>query len=250
MGAIVWIDILEPKFGHLPIKTQTNITKLCSKFYVVFILRPVTLGAVIALALSIWIGLGTTLNHKADPPLPSPVHNCSYLIGTLSLINQNRTSPATPRGSPVDIPNGYDSNNLTSSHDIDRSLSAIPWFYSISYFYLPGIGLLTVFVVCLLALPFRSLRSPIKTQKKLLFPCLRKHFGVPNDLESLDQNSEEKPLELKQAANNDVKKPSVDYKPNNNDVWIRRESDRMLVGNDELNTGEYSYSKLTHQDYY
>jgi hypothetical protein len=31
MAAIIWLNFSEPKHGHIPSKSQANITKLCSK---------------------------------------------------------------------------------------------------------------------------------------------------------------------------------------------------------------------------
>jgi len=35
-----------------------------------------------------------------------------------------------------------------------------------------------------------GLKSPVPTQKKYLFPCLRRHFGVPNEKDEVDEKNE------------------------------------------------------------
>jgi len=48
-------------------------------------------GAVIALVLSAWLGIGSTINKTIDKPLPGPIHNCSFLGASTRLID-NSTS--------------------------------------------------------------------------------------------------------------------------------------------------------------
>ncbi|KAK2154223.1 hypothetical protein LSH36_274g05017 [Paralvinella palmiformis] len=183
-----------------------------------------TVAAIIGLAVSGWIGVGTTLNKVRDPVLPGPVHNCSILdpgaATTMSSLN----------------------NSFTESR--------IPWFYSVSYFYFPIVGLLTVFVVSIMALPFPCLRPPIKTQKRFLFPCLRRYFGAPDDPDSLDQEPEEKPLDSKSEQMEIEETKQAEQMPAENDVWRSRDDDKMAAGNGELAAEPNYPSKYTHQDYY
>ena len=90
---------------------QLRRTKLPFAYYSVSNrFQSTTLGAVLALALSAWIGAGSYFHKTMDPPLPGPVYNCSLLFpdfhnGTLmaAAVREDR------------VQNGYDGNNLTTT---------------------------------------------------------------------------------------------------------------------------------------
>ncbi|KAK2163806.1 hypothetical protein LSH36_74g13000 [Paralvinella palmiformis] len=157
MSAIIWLNVLTHKYGHLSTKTQANITKLCS--------------------------IGSTINKTIDKPLPGPIHNCSFLGASTRLIDNSTSDNVMGERDNETLGRLNDDNItlLTGPSDRDRSSFTVMWFYSVSYFYYPFVGITIVFIVCLLTLPIRGLKSPVPTQKKYLFPCLRRHFGVPNE---------------------------------------------------------------------
>lgn len=83
-----------------------------------------TVAAIIGLAVSGWIGVGTTLNKVRDPVLPGPVHNCSILdpgaATTMSSLNNSFTELVSTGIGNFDVSNGYNITNLTSLPDMER----------------------------------------------------------------------------------------------------------------------------------
>ena len=127
-------------------------------------------GGVCAIAMTMWMTVGRNELGAGFQRLPVPEAMCPATnISTVGTPAMNGTTPMA----------------MMSSSD-DRT--DLEWFYSITFWYYPLISIIVVFVVGIIVSLMTWRCTTRDTQKKYLFPVIRRCAGKEDGVKSLDYN--------------------------------------------------------------